>query len=183
MHELRRELQRKDRKYESPDHQLIPPWITRKRRYCDFAPISKIPASAVQNTVIAKMRRERKVTPINVNRGNNAGKQINVKLSKFFETISTLYKECPLDQFDEWRSYSYFIVSRRLRQLDFEVDSDPIALQRLSQVNGFGSKIMKQCKEYLVSGTCQLIHQFENDPMRKGVRNIIRCVSMYLICM
>lgn len=136
--------QRKDRKYESPDHQLIPPWITRKRRYCDFAPISKIPASAVQNTVIAKMRRERKVTPINVNRGNNAGKQINVKLSKFFETISTLYKECPLDQFDEWRSYSYFIVSRRLRQLDFEVDSDPIALQRLSQVIGFGSKIMKQ---------------------------------------
>lgn len=70
----------------------------------------------------------------------------NAELADFFDTLSSLFKQCPLDQLDDWRSYSYNIVAGRLRYLDFEVTTDPEILKKLKTIKGFGNKVMKQVR-------------------------------------
>lgn len=96
----------------------------------------------------------------------------NQKLSNLFGTISKLYQECPLSSDDSWRSYSYNIVSKRLQYLDFEVTGVD-CLKKLAGIKGFGPKILKQCKEFLTSGKCNIIREFEHDERRVAVRNMI----------
>ena len=85
----------------------------------------------------------------------------NMKLAALFQKISNLYKEMPLDTYDEWRSYSYNAAAARLRHLDFEVCNDSIT--ELSKRKGFGKKFMRQIAEILNTGRCQLISEFEQD--------------------
>ena len=98
----------------------------------------------------------------------------NLELCELFAKISKLYKEMPLDKFDEWRSYSYNAASARLKYLDFPVLYDDESLKQLSNRKGFGKKFMRQIREFLETGKCQLISEFEHDPMRVNVRNMIR---------
>ncbi len=107
-------------------------------------------------------------TPIPSNNSNN------IKLSALFQKISKLYEEMPLGNDDEWRSFTYNAAAARLRHLDFEVSKDELSLQRLGKKKGFGKKFMKQIREFLYTGRCELIAQFEHDPMRLHVRNMIR---------
>ena len=98
----------------------------------------------------------------------------NHELSAMFQKISKLYKEMPLDNFDEWRSYSYNAASAKLKYLDFPVTNDEESLRRLQSMRGFGQKFMRQIREFLTTGKCQLITEFEHDPTRVYVRNMIK---------
>jgi len=117
-----------------------------------------------------------KTTRLSYNHGaiSSQNQQRNLKLSKVFEQISKLYSDCPLSMDDTWRSYSYNIVSKRLQYLDFEVTNDTDCLKKLASIKGFGSKVIKQCKEFLTSGKCQLIREFEHDDRRIAVRNMTK---------
>ena len=92
-------------------------------------------------------------TDLNINRSGR-----NEELAAFFDTLSSLFKECPLDRLDDWRSYSYNIVAGRLRYLDYEVTTDPHVLKRLAKVRGFGNKTMKQVR------VKECIHAISNHP-------------------
>ncbi len=105
---------------------------------------------------------------------NNKAPAKNIKLAALFQKISTLYKEMPLDTYDEWRSFSYNAGAARLRHLDFEVCNNVESLRMLSETKGFGKKFMRQVVEMLNTGHCQLITEFEHDPMRLNVRNMIK---------
>jgi DNA polymerase/3'-5' exonuclease PolX len=98
----------------------------------------------------------------------------NLELSKLFDKISKLYKEMPLDALDEWRSYSYNIGAARLKYLDFPVYNDEEVLRKLSNRKGFGQKFMRNIREFLNTGKCQLISEFEHDERRTSVRNMMR---------
>lgn len=80
----------------------------------------------------------------------------------------------PLDNFDEWRSYSYNAAAAKLKHLDFAICNDEESLRKLSNRKGFGKKFMRQIREFLYTGQCQLIVEFEKDPMRTNVRNMIK---------
>ena len=98
----------------------------------------------------------------------------NQELSQLFATISKLYKEMPLDKHDEWRSYTYNAASAKLKYLDFQVVNNEESLKRLGNRKGFGKTFMRNIREYLNTGKCQLVSEFEHDPMRVNVRNMIR---------
>ena len=98
----------------------------------------------------------------------------NHELSAIFQKISKLYKEMPLDTFDEWRSYSYNAASARLKYLDFPVCNNEESLRKLASRRGFGQKFMRHVREILKTGKCQLITEFENDSTRVHVRNMIK---------
>lgn len=114
-------------------------WIKRLRKTHEFAPVVKKPASRSNNELISRMYRVNCADKGNVSTRNQ---QRNLDLSKMLEIISKLYKECPLDRLDSWRSYTYNIASTRLKYLDFDVIDDPSSLQKLSKIKGFGKKSM-----------------------------------------
>lgn len=144
-------------------------WIQRKRKVDDFAPISKIKASECKNEIVERLGKYNKAKNVDLTRRSK-----NMELSDLFAKISKLYKDMPLDKFDEWRSYSYNAASARLKYLDFPVLNDEESLRNLSNRKGFGKKFMRQIREYLMTGKCQLVSEFEHDPMRVNVRNMIR---------
>jgi hypothetical protein len=140
-------------------------WIERNRRLDEFAPVTNVKASETDNEMIACLNKLRQPT-------EPKGK--NSELSELFGKISKLYKEMPVQEYDEWRSYSYNAASARLKYLDFPMINDEESLKRLSKRKGFGQKFMRQIKEYLTTGKCQLVFEFEHDPMRVNVRNMIK---------
>ena len=149
-------------------------WMTRNRKSDEFARVTKVKASDVENDVITKQLHKRikfkhqpdiiemkdecthnddvptitqeKKNVSCIMKGNRKRKQDekNIKISEMLKDISDVYHECPIDPMDEWRSYSYRLVSGRVKYLDFFVTSDPESLHRLSLVRGFGKKVMKQ---------------------------------------
>ena len=99
--------------------------------------------------MVARLLRKRKAEHPKRDRDlhlNTKHSGANVELSNFFDTLSKLFKECPLDSFDDWRSYSYNIIAGRLLYLDFEVTTDPKVLDKLKTIKGFGKKVMKQVR-------------------------------------
>jgi len=161
-------------------------WIKRKRKIDEFAPITKVLASKSTNEMVARLHHNIQnhkndangkdmwmdPTSNTITDHNNLGK--NAELSQLFDKISKLYKDMPLDNYDEWRSYSYNMAAARLRYLNFQVCNNEESLMRLSQVKGFGKKFMKHIREYLITGGCELIRNFERDPSRVNVRNMIK---------
>lgn len=97
----------------------------------------------------------------------------NIKISEMLKDISEVYHECPIDPMDEWRSYSYRLVSGRVKYLDFHVTNDSESLHRLSLIRGFGKKVMKQITEYLQTGKCPLLCEFKRDPTRVSFGNML----------
>jgi hypothetical protein len=171
------------------------PWINRNRKVDQFAPISIMKASESNNEFVKSMR-------LRKNKSNHQNKEIrienenmmqntcsskggkNQELSQLFATISKLYKEMPLDKHDEWRSYTYNAASAKLKYLDFQVLNNEESLKRLGNRKGFGKTFMRNIREYLKTGKCQLVSEFEHDPMRVNVRNMVRIwyVRPLLVC-
>lgn len=75
--------------------------------------------------------------------------QRNKALSDYFFKLSKLYQECPLEPADNWRAYTFNIVSGRLRYLDFDVSDDPDSLRRLKALKHFGRSTMEEVYLYL----------------------------------
>lgn len=82
--------------------------------------------------------------------------------------------ECPLLDTDEWRAYTFQLLSGRLRHLDFEVVDDPTVLKRLKNVKGFGSSSMQIVMEYLRTGTSIRLSDFEVNKRRIAMRAFMR---------
>ena len=142
--------------------------MKRNRKIDEFAPISRLKASETQNEMVERLSK------YNVEKKHSMEAGKNQELSELFAKISKLYKDMPLDKFDEWRSYSYNAASARLKYLDFPVLNDEESLKLLSNRKGFGKKFMRQIKEFLNTGKCRLISEFEHDAMRVNVRNMIK---------
>lgn len=143
-------------------------WLKRRRRSDQFPQIETISSASSKNTMIQRLSKHRKI---------DQGKSFyskNQELSAVFQKISKLYKDMPLDNFDEWRSYSYNAASMKLKYLDFPVSNDEETLRKLSSRKGFGQKFMRHVREFLKTGKVQLVTEFENDPMRLHVRNMIK---------
>ena len=98
---------------------------------------------------------------------------MNIELSSLMNKISSLYEEYSLLDKDQFRSYSYKNVAGRLLYLDFEVCNVPSILRKLSQVRGFGPKIMQRIGEYLVHKKCSLISELESNSIRAAMRNLV----------
>lgn len=167
------------------------PWIKRNRKVDQFAPISIIKASESNNEFVKSLRLRKNNSNHQIMENENmmqstcsseGGK--NQELSQLFATISKLYKEMPLDKHDEWRSYTYNAASAKLKYLDFQVLNNEESLKRLGNRKGFGKTFMRNIREYLKTGKCQLVSEFEHDPMRVNVRNMIRiwCVLLLFVC-
>mmetsp|Transcript_17740 Transcript_17740/g.25036 ORF Transcript_17740/g.25036 Transcript_17740/m.25036 type:complete len:896 (+) Transcript_17740:104-2791(+) len=144
-------------------------WIKRSKKEHQFLPVATIKASEAGGEIISRLLQQQ----TNVGSTHNFHKS-NLELSKQFRQLSDLFKECTLQDSDEWRSYSYHIVSGRLKYLKFEVSKDIESLRRLGRVKGFGPKVMSLCSEYLETGKLQLIKELENDSLRRNMRNMIR---------
>ena len=143
--------------------------MKRKRKIDEFAPISKIRASESTNEMIGRLSKH-----YQLGKNANLNESKNNELSQLFAKIARLYKEMPLDKLDEWRSFSYNAASAKLKYLDFPILNDEMSLRKLSSVKGFGNKFMRQIREYLNTGHCQLVSEFEHDEMRMNVRNMIK---------
>ena len=173
------ELEKKRKAVDNPEVEDTSPldntWMKRRRKTHEFAPVVRIPASKVNNEMISRLYNG--IHDTNGN-GNGNGKvsaqnqSRNIDLSRMLDTISKLYKECPLETRDNWRSYTYQIASVRLRYLDFDVNTQ--TLQKLKSIKGFGEKMLGHIKECLSSkdDKCELIRSFEHDEQRLAIRNM-----------
>lgn len=94
----------------------------------------------------------------------------NEKLSEVFRQLSKRYRECPLDEIDSWRSYTFNLIAGRLRYLDFDVINDLDVLKQLEGIPHFGSSSMEIVKEYLEKGTVSRLQKFEIDKNRLAMR-------------
>ena len=173
-------LQKKRKASENPEVEHASPldntWMKRLRQTHEFAPVVHIPASKSNNEMISRVYRGNYGTNGNRNGNGNVSAQNqnrNTDLSRMLDTISKLYKDCPLDSRDSWRSYSYQIASMRLRYLDFDVNEQN--LPKLKSIKGFGDKMWGHIRECLRSddGKCELIRSFEHDEDRLAVRNMM----------
>ena len=59
----------------------------------------------------------------------------NLELSLLFKQMADVYESAPLCEDEKWHSYTYNVVSGRLRHLDFDVKSDPNALESVKLSN------------------------------------------------
>lgn len=138
----------KKRKHDcTPSSQESGGWIKRIRKAHEFAPITKISAAEVNNPVIDYLYKRNMDKFHDISFKNQ---KRNLPLSKLLKDISTIYKESPLQKFDDWRSYSYSRCAGRIQYLEFEVTLDDQSLDRLSKVHGFGAKVVKQVSPHIV---------------------------------
>lgn len=99
----------------------------------------------------------------------------NHNLADFFLQVSKLYQECPLQDSDQWRAYSFSLTAGRLRHLDFEVSDDPSVLQRLAQTKGFGSTSMEMIRQFFRSGTSSSrLRELRTDPQRVVMQRFMK---------
>ncbi len=143
-HGLKKRKKNCDDSLSSRSHDSSGGWLKKMRRTHEFAPITKISAAAVNNPVIDYLHTRKK----NMNENGVIDVQMtnqkrNLELSKLLSDISRVYKECPLEKHDNWRSYSYNRCAGRLLYLNFDVTSDEQSLNRLRKIPGFGDKMVK----------------------------------------
>lgn len=91
----------------------------------------------------------------------------NRPLSDVFRKLAKLHQDCPLYVNDDWKSYMFQLVSGRILHLDFVVTTNDI--DKLSQISGFGASTIQIIKEFLDTGVCNRIVEFENDSQRKAM--------------
>ena len=96
-----------------------------------------------------------------------------MEISILFEKLAKLHKESPLTKEDAWKAYTFNLISGRVKHLDFDIVDDPTVLDRVSQVRGIGTSSVDKIKEYLRTGTCQRLHEFEKDPLRIAVKTMM----------
>jgi len=166
-------------------------WIQKSRNLHEFAPVTVVKASSVDNPMILRIHQAKKKriqsqqsssitggdsvgvdkNPPLCNRGRNEG------ISNMLKQLSNLHLECPLGTMDHWRAYHYGLMAGRVKQLDFEIVDERV-LPRLQHIQGFGDSIRNKIKEYLQTGTCQKIKELERDPYRKAVQSMIKIWSI-----
>lgn len=91
----------------------------------------------------------------------------NRPLSDVFRKLAKLHQDCPLYANDDWKAYMFQLISGRILHLDFVVTINDI--DRLSRMNGFGASTMQIIQEFLETGICRRIVEFENDSQRKAM--------------
>jgi DNA polymerase/3'-5' exonuclease PolX len=96
--------------------------------------------------------------------------QRNQTLSKLFREISKLYQQCPLDEQDDWRAYTYNLLAGRLCLLDFDVTNDTNVLSKLKAIKGFGSSTVKDVQEFLETGVCNRLEMLKQDRDRQAMK-------------
>jgi DNA polymerase/3'-5' exonuclease PolX len=94
----------------------------------------------------------------------------NKDLSELFRKLSKLHQECPLFENDDWKAYTFQLLSGRLRHLDFEVKDDPEILKRLKAIKGFGDSSLQIVKEYLQTGSSSRVREFETNKQRVAMK-------------
>jgi DNA polymerase/3'-5' exonuclease PolX len=96
-----------------------------------------------------------------------------MEVAEIFKHLSSLHQSSPLLPVDSWKSYMFRIVSGRIANLNFEISDDPDTLERLREVKGIGSSSFDKIKEYLSTGTFSRIKEFETDPRRIAMKNMM----------
>ncbi len=91
----------------------------------------------------------------------------NLPISEVFRKLAKLHQDCPLYVNDDWKAYMFQLISGRLLHLDFVVTIQEI--DRLSRLDGFGASTIQIIKEFVETGVCQRIIEFENDAQRKAM--------------
>jgi DNA polymerase/3'-5' exonuclease PolX len=92
----------------------------------------------------------------------------NRALSDLFRKLAKLHQECPLYANDDWKAYMFHLISGRLRQLDYEVELS--VLDRVRRIPGFGASTMQIIEEFLQTGACSRVQEFEKDPLRVAMK-------------
>ena len=92
----------------------------------------------------------------------------NRPISEVFRKLAKLHQDCPLYVNDDWKAYMFQLISGRLLHLDFVVTIQEI--DRLSRLNGFGASTIQIIKDFVETGVCQRIIEFENDAQRKAMK-------------
>jgi DNA polymerase/3'-5' exonuclease PolX len=95
----------------------------------------------------------------------------NQNLSNLFREISKLYQQCPLEEQDDWRAYTYNLLAGRLCLLDFDVTNDSNnVLSKLKAIQGFGNSTVKDVQEFLETGVCSRLEMLKNDKDRQAMK-------------
>jgi hypothetical protein len=97
----------------------------------------------------------------------------NAEVAEVFRKLSNLHQSCPLLPVDNWKAYSFRVVAGRVLNLNFEVSDDPETLERLRNVTGIGSSSFVKIKEYLRTGSLSRIVEFQTDPRRIAMKNMM----------
>jgi DNA polymerase lambda len=155
-------------------------WVKRSKRTSEIMPLTFVKASESKVPFVQNAMKRRKetldciLTESNVARFQSVSTTypMNMILSSLMDQISLLYAESPIEPNDEWRSYSYKVISGRLRHLEFEVQNLPATLRRLGAIKGFGTSVMRWIGEYLNHNKCSLIQELESSDIRSSVRRL-----------
>jgi Helix-hairpin-helix domain len=97
----------------------------------------------------------------------------NQKVADLFRTLSNLQQSCPLMEGDSWKAYSSRVVAGRIMHLDFEITNDRMCFNRLLKVSGIGQRTVAKIQEYFERGTFDRIVEFEKDPLRVAMKNMM----------
>jgi DNA polymerase/3'-5' exonuclease PolX len=103
---------------------------------------------------------------------SGAPKQLNGALAAMFDEMADLQQQSPLENMDEWRSYTYTLVAGRLRHLEFEVTPNADILGSVCGIRGFGRGVMTKIKQFLATGSCDKLKALRTDPARVAIREL-----------
>jgi len=130
----------------------------------DFCAITKVKASSLgEEHMAARMIKKKQKVSVEA-------KQRNLGLFNIFLEISNLHKDSPIFELDDFKSKLYAKLAWRVRYLDFDVAYT--TLNRLKEVDGFGESVMGKVREFLITGTCQKIEEFNKDPLRITIKKL-----------
>ena len=102
----------------------------------------------------------------------------NRRLSEHFAELSKLYRNCAFDAKDEWKSYTFSVLSGRLLRLDFEISTETESIDRLRKTKGFGKTSMCIIEQFLQEGTSQRLIEFDKDPKRRAMKVMIGKITL-----
>jgi DNA polymerase/3'-5' exonuclease PolX len=105
------------------------------------------------------------------NSSNNFPFSSNLKISEVFKKLGNLHQECPLLPVDNWKAYCFRVVAGCLQNLDYEISHD--TLDRLAGIKGIGTSSLDKIREYLDTGKLSRIEEFQTDPKRIAMKQMM----------
>jgi DNA polymerase/3'-5' exonuclease PolX len=98
----------------------------------------------------------------------------NVEISNLIQKLAKLYQKAPFDKNDEMRAYTFFLVAGRLKCLDFDVATDPMASEKLKNTKGIGESCLKIINEWIRTRKISRLEQASEQETRISFRNLIQ---------